>query len=290
VGPNVQAEPGVWDEARTPVRQEANVDDSDLVAGYYSLDAGGYARLWAPALVPASRQVLDRLPLGEASRLLDLGSGVGTLLPVQQEAAPQAHVVAADRTEARLRLAPPAYPRVVLDARALPFAAGAFDVAVLAFMLFHVPEPATALASVREALRPGGRLGLLVWGRMGDPPALRVWDEELDHAGASRLAPLPAQHALMDTGERLSALVTGAGYDDVEVGEVPWSFEPDLETFLAHRAARGVTGRRLAELAPDLRQEVLARVRARVAELPPEDLHDTSAVLGAIAVAPGATP
>jgi hypothetical protein len=94
----------------------------------------------------------------------------------------------------------------------------------------------------------------------------------------------------MDTGERLSALVTGAGYDDVEVGEVPWSFEPDLETFLAHRAARGVTGRRLAELAPDLRQEVLARVRARVAELPPEDLHDTSAVLGAIAVAPGATP
>jgi SAM-dependent methyltransferase len=262
------------------------VDDSELVAGYYAQDAEGYARLWAPALVPASSAVLEQLPLAGARRVLDLGSGVGTLLPLIQEAAPEAHVVATDRTHAMLRLAPSVNPRVVADARRLPFRAGAFDVAVLAFMLFHVPEPDVALRAVRAALAPGGAVGVVTWGRMGETPALAVWDEELTAAGAPPLEPLPAQHDRMDDLDKLDALVTTAGFVDVAVWRVPWSYRPDLEAFLAHRAGRGVTGRRLAELPPEARTAVLDRVRERVATLPPQALHDDSEVLAAVALSP----
>ena len=37
--------------------------DSTQVAEYYAVDAPGYARLWAPALLPASEQLLGRLPI-----------------------------------------------------------------------------------------------------------------------------------------------------------------------------------------------------------------------------------
>jgi SAM-dependent methyltransferase len=44
------------------------------------------------------------------------------------------------------------------DAQELPFAAGEFDCAVAAWMLYHVPDPERALAELARVLRPGSRL------------------------------------------------------------------------------------------------------------------------------------
>jgi hypothetical protein len=129
-------------------------------------------------------------------------------------------------------------------------------------------------------------VGLLVWGRPAEGGALRVVVEELDRAGAVVDEGLPEQHEVMDSLDKLRALLTGAGFRGTEAWQVPWRFTPDLEQFLAYRSHRGITGRRFASLDPDAQRRVLERAHQRLQELPPEALHDTSEVLAATAVAP----
>jgi ubiquinone/menaquinone biosynthesis C-methylase UbiE len=115
--------------------------------------------------VGLARWLLEELPLAETRRVLDLGCGVGALLPHLDRVAPRARIVGLDRTEAMVALGPRDFPLLVGDAAELPFAAGSFDAVVMAFMLFHLPRPTAGLAEAWRVLRPGGSVGLLTWGQ-----------------------------------------------------------------------------------------------------------------------------
>jgi SAM-dependent methyltransferase len=245
--------------------------NASIVVGTYEQIVPAYEAMWAPLLRVHGLHLLDGIDLTGALRVLDLGCGVGRLLPDISERAPRAAVTGTDLTEAMLRAAPSRFGRVVADATRSPFAAGVFDAVVSTFMLFHVPEPVVALDAARGALRPGGAIGVTVWGDRDVFPARDVWDESLDRLGVPEdpaAAGPPDGEALVNEEGKLRAVLGDAGFGEVRVGTGPWLAAWDLDGFLAWRRGMGTSRRRLASLEPPAAEAAFAEATQAVAELP----------------------
>ena len=173
----------------------------------------------------------------------------------------------------------------LMDAQQLALAADQFDLVFLAFMLFHLPDPVAGLSETRRVLRAGGSAGLITWGESPDSVWDLIWTEELDACGASpdERDPTVAQHKLMDSPDKLSALLREAGLTPERVwwGELAhqWTV-PDM---LALHDGCGTPSRRLATLSPAERAACRKRVELRLREMPPDQLVERSRLVFAIA-------
>jgi len=178
------------------------------------------------------RQLLSALELRPGSQVLDVCAGTGDLAWRAQRRG--ARPVLADGCEAMLEQARrrwrdgeteiPAPPMVVADALALPFADGAFDVAMVGFALRNVTSPLRLFEEMARVVRPGGLVacleftqprGLVRWpygaylatvvpliGRFLDPPAYRY---------------LARSVAEVIDAETVAAAMAAAGLADVQV-------------------------------------------------------------------------
>lgn len=247
------------------------------LARSYSRMAIDYRDLWAPTLLPFGRALLDQLPLADARRVLDLGAGVGTLEP-EIAARTGGAVVAADRAIGMLRLADDARPRTVLDATRLPFRERTFDVVVMAFMLFHVPEPRHALEEVRRALTPSGVAGTATWGGGSEAfPAMDLWNEAIDAVAPELEEAVPDSSEATNTREAIEQLFEDAGFTAVETEELPFENAFTHESFLENRLKIGRSRRLVEALPDDVRERLVDEMRSKLAALQPADLvdHDT---------------
>lgn len=187
-----------------------------------------------------------------------------------------------------VRLADRSFPRVTLDALALPFADSAFGAVVMAFVIFYLPEPGLALAEVRRVLQPGGAIGIATWAAEEQSPAQDAWDEELDAAGApAGDIDVPDGSELTDTPEKVEALLLAAGFRSVASECLPFEKAWSREAFVEMQMKIGWTSRRRLELMPTAdRDSFLVAVDRRLASLTDEDLVDRGTVIACTAVAP----
>jgi len=140
----------------------SRLDDPLLVADEYADDAR--LRRRAAAFTGETAAADARVPLVEAvaaarpTRILEVGCGWGELAEwVGRETG--AEVVAVDLSPRMVELARErGVDARIGDVQALPFADGEFDVAIAAWMLYHVPDLDRGVAELARVLRPGGRL------------------------------------------------------------------------------------------------------------------------------------
>ena len=255
----------------------------------YDRIAEGYARWWAPVIAPSARAVLDRLDDeldGRAVRLLDVGSGTGTLSLAALQRWPDARVDAIDAsgemvaaTRATARTAPGAARRfeaVTAFADELPFPDDTFDAVMSSFVLQLVPNRFRALREIRRVLRPGGVLAYVTWVfETRRWKADDVLDDLLDELGVEgpdddEPAP-PAGAGDLRSVESAATGLRRAGFHAVtaEGATLRHRFDPESYTgFITE-----FDEQQLADsMEPALRAQFERELRARLGRLDPDDL------------------
>jgi demethylmenaquinone methyltransferase/2-methoxy-6-polyprenyl-1,4-benzoquinol methylase len=105
------------------------------------------------------RFLAGRIAPPQGAQVLDVATGTG--LVARRLADRGYRVTGLDASEPMLRSGPPAGPRVVGLAEALPFDDASFDALTFTYLLRYVDDPAAILAELGRVVRPGGTVASL---------------------------------------------------------------------------------------------------------------------------------
>ncbi len=261
-------------------------DPAEELTDRYDREADAYRDLWAPILRKAALVLLRELTGARVQRVLDVGTGVGALLPDLCSAYPGALVLGIDRSRGMLSLAQARTPRAVMDARQLAVPQGSVDRVLLLFMLFHLESPLAGLLEARRVLRGGGRAGTLTWGGELESSATRIWTECLDAQGAAPADPtIVARHDDVDTPEKMETLLRRAGFTSSRswAGELISTL--DAEHLIRLRTSMGSAKPRFDSLASGARADCMADARRRMSQLAREGFVARGRVIYSVAYA-----
>jgi SAM-dependent methyltransferase len=199
------------------------------------------------------------------ARVLDFGAGTGATSEAIARAG--SRVTAVDLSLDMLRngqLARP--PAVNADVTLLPFAPGVFDVAVGAFVISHIPDPASALREVARTVRGGGTIMTVGFDGRWDHPA-----KELVETVARRFGFEPPRwYAAFKQGvepltafsNRLADVAHDAGCVDIDVFEdVVDVGVTTADGIIAWRLGNAIYAPFVASLSSDRRTELVVALR-----------------------------
>jgi SAM-dependent methyltransferase len=225
----------------------------DLGMGRWSLVAGGI--------------FLDWLAPDVGLRWLDVGCGSGAFTELLAQRCAPTETQGVDPSEAQLAFArtrPGVHGATFQrgDAMALPFPDDRFDAAVMALVIFFVPDPAKGVAEMARVIRPGGTVAAYAWDMQSGGFPFAPIQAEMRALGV--MPPLPPS---VDASRKdvLLELWTNAGLEAIETREiVPRRTFADFDEYWAASTITGSMRPTLAGMAPGDVEQLKARVRERL--------------------------
>lgn len=251
----------------------ANAAQNDIWAQGtgYERYVGRWSRLVAA-------EFLNWIAVPQGKAWLDVGCGTGALSQRVLDTAAPAKVVGVDSSggfvsHAKAHVSDRRAEFRVGDARALPVADAEFDAVVSGLVLNFVPDQPKAVAEMRRAARPGGKVAVYVWDYAGEMQFMRrFWD------AAAALDPAACA---LDEGVRfpvcrpepLRALFAGAGLRDVatQAIDVPTVFESFDDFWSPFLGGQGPAPGYCMKLSEDARAKLRDTLRERIAAAMPPD-------------------
>jgi ubiquinone/menaquinone biosynthesis C-methylase UbiE len=232
-------------------------------------DGAAYERMMGAWSRLAGEVFLDWLAPRTGLRWIDVGCGNGAFTELIVAGHTPSEVQGIDPSDGQL-----AYARTRSgtqmatfregDATALPFAGRTFDVAVMALVIFFVPEPAKGVAEMARVVASGGQVAAYAWDIAGGGFPLHPVQIELRAMGFSPLLPPSSDASRI---EALQKLWIDAGLVDVETRRIDVQRHfTDFDDFWGAATLSPSMGSLLASLAPDVVARLKTNVRAHLKE------------------------
>ena len=154
----------------------------------------------------------------------------------------------------------------VADAQVHRFARERFDLAVSRFGTMFFADPVAAFSNIGRALRPGGRLVMMVW-QAGDRNEWNMAIRRCLQGVAAGAVAGPDPFSLADP-PAVTAILEAAGFGGVTFTDVrePMYFGPDVATALGWIRGFACTRDMLDRLDPDAADRAVGRLRVVLAE------------------------
>ena len=230
-------------------------------------DGVAYERMMGTWSRAAGEIFLDWLAPSRGLRWIDVGCGTGAFTELLVKCCAPLEVEGVDPSEAQLSFARARSVGQIAkfqrgDALALPFPQAKFDAAVMALVIFFLPDPAEGVAEMARVVCPGGTVAAYVWDMGGGGHPLALMHTEMKAMGFP--APLPPRSDV--TGlEALRQLWRGAGLDEIEAREirVQRTFA-DFEDYWTVSTLAATVSQMIAAMDPSDLELLKTRVHARL--------------------------
>jgi SAM-dependent methyltransferase len=228
---------------------------------------GRWSRLVAPRLV-------EFAALPEQGRMLDIGSGTGSLAFAIGERHSQARIVGIDPSEEYVAYAidrnqfPDRASFEIGDARQLHFADAAFDAALSLLVFNFIPNPRKALRELRRITKMGGSISAATWDYAAGMRMLRIfWDAAVAIDPAAEK--LDEKHMPLCRAGELSALWREADLENVREQPIDISmrFESLADYWEPFLLGQGPAGAYAGRLSPGQLRALRAEIQRRLPSL-----------------------
>ena len=258
-----------------PLSPTPPVHHSDWRA--YDDVADDYARAVAPHFAPIATDLVAFAEIPDAGRLLDIGTGDGSVL----RAATRLAAFGVDPSVAMLKHAG-GLDVAAADTINLPFRNDTFHAATAQFVLPMFTKLDTALFDIVRVLRPGGVLAVATW-EAGEDELTKMWRELAERAVGEEmmrdeLRDVEPWSLVAENKDRLEQALRDAGLHPVRVERRKYKLTMSRDDYVTEKTTQS-SGRFVRAMLRAEWPQFLEHVRETYAATFPETLVDFRDVL-----------